>query len=641
MPFVVAVAGHIDHGKTALVRTLTGVDGDASPQERQRGMTIEASYSTMLLPEGEPVSFVDVPGHERFIRNMAAGASGMDALLLVVDVREGVMPQTREHLAIASLLGVRHGIVVLTKCDFVDEKTCTAQRSRVRFWLKGSFLELAPVVAVSSFTGHGLECLKEALNTVCKSLLPAAKRSFFYMPLDRVFNKQGHGLIVTGTAGATSQHDLAHLMLYPQELPVRVRRIEQHGASHLYAGEAGRMACNLHGLARANIARGDILASAGSLIPSRRFLVRLTLLPESRSLKHKEPLLVHMGSAVAGARAYLADREQLLAGEQCYAELRFENAVCGLGGGRFFIRSISPAQTLGGGEILNPLPGSFLKKKDLLAMCPFFDALSQADPAERLELHCAQAGFVGLSREELSLLEANSQEPAEGLLQQLVSQKKLFAVGTRYVTAEQVVQGLGVLRERMHSLHAAKPLQTSFSSQEIVSGFLEPCQPLFRQLVTELCQQGEAKALRGGFCLTGQSALVGQERIFVERLEAEYLKVGLRPGYAEEMARLALVPPEKAREVLEYMQEQALLVLLEKFIYVHSTSMNKAIYTLQNHFSGAQQLSLAEAKVLYEGLSRKYLVPLLEYFDKQGFTKRQGEVRVQGASLFGSAVADA
>ena len=358
-------AGHIDHGKTSLVRALTGIDCDRLDEEKRRGITIELGFAFFPLPNGERMGVVDVPGHERFVRNMVAGAAGIDFVLLVIAADEGVMPQTREHLEICSLLGIRHGMVALTKIDMVDPELLELAREDVSAFLQGTFLESAPVFPVSSQTGEGLDALRNAIYEQNTILAPKRRSDLFRLPVDRVFTLKGHGTVVTGTLISGSAKVGDEVELLPGQRASRIRSIQTHGADVTEAAPGHRTSLNLHGLEVTDIERGDVVALPGSLFPATRWLVSLTCLSSSpRALRHRAEIHFHHGAKEVPARLYFYDRERLAPGETALVEVRFSTPLAGVFGDRCVIRAFSPLRTVAGGEALIPLD-SAPRRRDL------------------------------------------------------------------------------------------------------------------------------------------------------------------------------------------------------------------------------------------------------------------------------------
>ena len=353
---VMGTAGHVDHGKTALIKRLTGVDTDRLKEEKERGITIELGFASLSLPDGRVLGVVDVPGHERFVRNMVAGAAGIDLVVMVIAADEGVMPQTREHLQICTLLGIRKGFVALTKIDMVDEEWLTLVREDVREFLRGTFLEDAPVVPVSSLTGAGFPELIETIARVADEVEEAADVGLFRLPVDRVFTMKGFGTVVTGTLTSGRVTTGEEVEIYPAGLRARVRGIQVHNQPVDTAEAGQRTAVNLQGVDRAVIERGYLLAGKGALAVSQRLdCLYRHLAGAARKLKNRALVRLHTGTSEVMARMILLDRDELEPGEEANAQLVLDAPLAVVAGDRFVVRSYSPVTTVGGGVILDPL----------------------------------------------------------------------------------------------------------------------------------------------------------------------------------------------------------------------------------------------------------------------------------------------
>ena len=364
MALILGTAGHIDHGKTSLVRALTGIDYDRLEEEKRRGITIELGFAWVPMPGGERLGIVDVPGHERFVKNMVAGAAGVDFVMLVIAADEGVMPQTREHLEICSLLGIRHGFVALTKVDMVDADWLELVQEDVRTFLQGTFLEGAPIFPVSSSTGQGIPALREHILACASSLPPRHGSDIFRLPVDRVFTLKGHGTVITGTviSGAVSEGD--ELCFMPGALPTRARSLQRHGSSVEMVRAGERCAVNVQGLEVTDIHRGNTLCRPDTLFPSRRWLVRLQCLKSApRPLRQRTEVHFHHATQECAARVVFFDRDRLAPGDSCLAELRFSSDMVGVFGDHCVLRAYSPLRTVAGGTIVSPLP-PLLRRKD-------------------------------------------------------------------------------------------------------------------------------------------------------------------------------------------------------------------------------------------------------------------------------------
>lgn len=418
---ILGTAGHIDHGKTSLVRALTGIDTDRLKEEKERGITIELGFAHLELPGDIQFGIVDVPGHERFVRAMVAGVGGMDLVMLVIAADEGVMPQTREHLEICQLLGVRKGLVALTKCDMVDEDWLHLVTEEVRDYLAGSFLEEAPIVPLSSKTGAGLEDLKTTLGQLAAEVHEKSVDGPFRLPVDRVFTVAGFGTVVTGTllSGAMAVGDEVEVL--PSGLTSRVRSIQTHGRKSEQAEAGQRVAVNLQGIDYADMARGDVIVPRGVFRTTRTVDARLDFLASApRELKHRATLRLHSATYEVSAQAILLEGDTLAPGASAFVQLRLKSPVLLLPGDFFILRSYSPQITVGGGVVLDPAPPR--RRRRSAQARELLDALGEGADADKLLLLTQQSLLSGLTLEELIIRSGLPAKRAEAALANLLSQ---------------------------------------------------------------------------------------------------------------------------------------------------------------------------------------------------------------------------
>ncbi|MBP7033880.1 MAG: selenocysteine-specific translation elongation factor, partial [Syntrophobacterales bacterium] len=393
---ILGTAGHVDHGKTSLVKALTGVDTDRLKEEKERGITIELGFASLPLKNGGTLGVVDVPGHEKFVKNMVAGATGIDFVLLVIAADEGIMPQTSEHLDICTLLGIRNGIIALTKTDLVDADWLALVRDDVRQFMKATFLDGAPIIPVSAVSGQGIAELSAAIEELARRIGERGDSGLLRIPVDRVFTMKGFGSVVTGTlvSGQVTVGDTVEVL--PQRIHAKVRGIQVHNDAQQSAGAGQRTAINLQGLERAALHRGDVVAHPGIFEPSERLDVHLEFLKGAgRALRNRALVRFHTGTSEIMARVILLDREELKPGERVYAQLLLEAPVVAMGKDRFVIRSYSPIRTVGGGEILDPDAVKQKKAKDRFAA--ELETLRTGTEAERAAVILGRAAVQGLA----------------------------------------------------------------------------------------------------------------------------------------------------------------------------------------------------------------------------------------------------
>ncbi|HEX9080186.1 MAG TPA: selenocysteine-specific translation elongation factor, partial [Desulfuromonadaceae bacterium] len=417
---ILGTAGHIDHGKTALVKALTGIDTDRLKEEKERGITIELGFAHLELENGIQLGIVDVPGHERFIRSMVAGVGGMDLVVLVIAADEGIMPQTREHLEICQLLGVKKGLVALTKSDLVDNDWLDLVSEEVRDYLNGTFLEGASVIPVSSRTGAGLADLKEALAALAAVVPEKESEGPFRLPVDRVFTITGFGTVVTGTllSGGIAVGDEVEIL--PSGRTCRVRGIQTHGSKEERAVAGQRVAINLQGVEHSEVGRGDVVAPAHEFRTTRAVDARLDYLPSAPGeLRHRATLRLHSATYEVPAQVILLDRDTLKPGETASVQLRLKAPVLLLPGDPFVVRAYSPQATVGGGRVLDPAPPRRRRRSDTAQA--LLTALNDGTDEEKVRLLVAEGLFSGISQEDIILRSGLPRKRVEAALTPLLS----------------------------------------------------------------------------------------------------------------------------------------------------------------------------------------------------------------------------
>ncbi len=633
MPVVLGTAGHIDHGKTTLVKALTGIDCDRLEEEKKRGITIELGFAFFDLPDGSRMGIVDVPGHERFVKNMVAGASGIDFVMLVIAADEGVMPQTREHLEICSLLGIETGFVALTKTDMVDEEWLSLVQDDVANFLVGSFLEGAPVFPVSSHTGEGMDAVKAHIVRMEQELAPQRRSDLFRLPVDRVFTMKGHGTVVTGTMLSGSVAVGTDVQLYPGSTMTKVRSLQSHGGSVDVAPAGRRTAINLHGLEVADVERGDVVAVPGSLFPSTVWHVELLCLSSAPTpLKNRTQVHVHHGSRETLARLYFPDRDKLMPGETALCEMRFESPMVGVYGDRCVVRSFSPLRTVAGGKLINPNAQPLRKKHPRYAqMLEALAALPSAEPEDRIRLHVGMAGEQGVTFRELCILtdiESKALEKGVNLLggKQAIA---CFDKEERAYVEGSLLDGLadGALSV-VAEYHRKEPLKNGMPRAMLASGWGRKLAPkLVHFLVERLLKQGrlvlEGDVMR---CAEHKVSLAADQEGLRKTLLEAHAAGDTTPPNLKDVLEPLNVTAKEAGPVLRLMEAAGELVKVKDGMYFHGAAMDKLVGMVREYFATHDDLGPTEFRDL-TGLSRKYLIPLLEYFDKAKVTIRVGDKR--------------
>ena len=627
---VLGTAGHIDHGKSALVKALTGTDPDRLPEEKERGVTIELGFARLELPSGRSMGVVDVPGHEKFVRQMVAGATGIDVVLLVVAADDGVMPQTREHLAIIDLLGISRGVVAVTKTDLADEEWLALVRTDVERLLVGTSIAGAPIVAVSARTGAGLPELLAQLDRVAAQSPGRHAELPMRLPVDRVFTIAGAGTVVTGTMwSGTARRDDA-IEVLPGDAQGRVRGVQVHGSAVEVAEAGQRVAVNLTGIERDEIARGDVIAAPGTLTVTDRFDARFTFLGvpgDERPFVSGTRVHVDHGTREVLGRVLLMDAETMAPGSSALAQVRLEEPLAPRYDDRFIVRSYSPVYTVGGGVVLDVLPPRRTTLKP-----------HERELLEALVVHDLAGAAVGLLAARGLPMSSAEVASALGLVRSTVADEMNRAklarlkVGseTYFVTPEALDMLVDAVERELLAFHAANPMATGIATvalRDLVDRRIEP--RIFDAVLAEAGARGVAvvEAGRAHHPQAAVSALTA-ERDAEAALEVVLDRQGLEPATVAELAGEVGQDPGVVRKVLGRMAAEGRVVRVSSELHFSASAFAVARARLGDylaeHPEGATAAQLRDAL----GVSRKYAIPLLEQFDAQGFTKRSGDLRV-------------
>jgi selenocysteine-specific elongation factor len=625
---VVGTAGHIDHGKTSLVKALTGTDTDRLPEEKARGITIDLGFAFLEEPGGLTIEIVDVPGHERFVKNMLAGVGGIDLALLVIAADEGVMPQTREHLAICSLLHIKSGMVALTKTDMVDSDWLELVRDDVARLLGGTFLAGCPIVPVSSKTGEGLPELRAALGALARSVPTKALDRTARLPVDRVFTVRGFGTVVTGTLTAGRLAIDERVEVYPRGLESKVRGLQVHGHAVERAQAGQRTAVNLQGVERTAIERGDVVAPAGTLVQTVLVDATVELLADApRTLKLRERVRFHVGTQEVMARVLLVGETELPQGRASFGRFRLEAPVVALPGDRYVIRTYSPIVTIGGGTLLDVAPPRFKRKAPTLRA--HLELLATGSPADVVEEHLRQAGAAGARLLDLRARTPFGPEQLRALLEGLQKSGAVVAVDRdAYLHRDASDRLRAATLGLLEAFHAEHPLRGGISREELRSRAGNAQEKVFAQLLGALESEGVVRSERDQVRLASHSIKLSpeQQRV-VDGVEAEFRRaLAAPPGVEETLAKFGVKGTEK-HELFQLLLADRKLVRVRESLYFHAAALQEIQDTLVAHLKAKKELGPADMKDLF-GVSRKYAIPLMEYFDAQRVTVRQGERRV-------------
>ena len=625
---VVGTAGHIDHGKTSLVKALTGIDTDRLPEEKARGITIDIGFAFLEEPDGLTIEIVDVPGHERFVKNMLAGVGGIDLAMLVIAADEGVMPQTREHLAICALLRIKGGLVVLTKADLVERDWLELVRDEIAGLVRGTFLEGAPILAASAKTGEGLPELRAALRRLAASVPERAADQLPRLPIDRVFTVKGFGTVVTGTlmAGRLAVED--RVQVYPKGVEAKIRGLQTHGRPVPEARAGQRTAVNLQGVERAAIERGDVIGLPAMLVPTLLVDGTLELLKDApRAVRSRTRVRFHAGTSEIMARVLLLDRPELLPGETAFARFRLEAPLVALPGDRFVVRSYSPIVTIGGGTLLDVDPPRFkLKAPTHLA---HLKLLQEGSADAVLEEHVRHVGVAGVRLPALSGRVAFGPGRLRGLLDGLVSAGRVLVIDRDwYLHAESFARLRGLAVQALESFHRAHPLRPGMSREELRGRSGSADERVYAALLAALEAEGVVRSERDKVRLAAHAVrLSAEQQRVVDRVEEEFRRAGAAPPGPEEALTRAGIKGDEEHELFQVLVQGGTLVRVKESLFFHAKALDAIQEKLIAMLRERKEIGPGDIKDLL-GISRKYAIPLLEFFDQRRVTTRVGERRV-------------
>jgi selenocysteine-specific elongation factor len=629
---ILGTAGHIDHGKTSLVKALTGIDCDRLPEEKKRGITIDIGFASLDLGDYR-LGIVDVPGHERFVKNMLAGATGVDLALLVVAADDSVMPQTREHLEILRLLGLRHGLVALTKCDLVDETTREVAELEIRELTAGTFLEKAPIVRTSAHTGAGVAELKAAIAELCRKVEERAGQEWFRMAIDRSFIVQGHGTVVTGSVTSGSLRVGDEVEWQPRGERVRVRSLQNHDTPVEEVHRGQRAAVNLAGVHHEDVIRGQELATPGYLVPARVLTVRLHCLADARRpIKHRSPVRFHVGTAEVMGTVALLDCDAVEPGAWGLAQVFLEEPATATWGQPFVVRESSATQTLGGGQVLQPAAKKVRRRH--LEILERVERLWTGDAEARALTVAWFGGFAGFTPAGLVRGAGIAPDQAAGVIDRLRAKGELVevAVGQN----RRLLLHADMLRELderilavLARLHAESPLMSSHDRQRVQSQLdYVGDDGLVHAAVDRLLQQ---KKLTGDLRRIARAdfkpKLSGNQRKLKDKIVAAYQAAPFQPPEPADFVNQAGGNAASLKDLFEVCVAEGELVHVVDDLYLHSAAEAEMRRRVTERLAEGAGLTVAEIRDLL-GTTRKYAVPLCEYLDRVGVTRREGDLRV-------------
>ncbi|QXM07469.1 selenocysteine-specific translation elongation factor [Crassaminicella indica] len=625
---IIGTAGHIDHGKTTLIKALTGVDADRLKEEKKRGITIELGFAHFDLPSGKRAGIIDVPGHEKFIKNMLAGVGGIDIVLLVIAADEGFMPQTQEHLDILSILEVKRGIIVLTKTDLVEKDWLELVKDEIKEKVKGTFLEKASIVSVSAVNGYGLDTLVELIDNMTEETEAKDLLIPFRIPVDRVFSIAGFGTVITGTQIEGTIEEGDALMIYPQQIQTKVRHLQVHGETvkTSYAGQ--RVAINLANVKKEEISRGNVLAKIDSMQPSMMLDVKISLLKNTqRVIKNRSRLRLYHGTSEILCRIVLLDREELKCGESCYAQLRLEDEIAAKRGDHIVIRFYSPMETIGGGIILDPHPVKHKRfKEDVLKQLRIKEeGNSEQIVEEAIKRFSNQFENINFYAVKTGM----SVEIIKKIIDSLMQNNKVIKLFGDVIIHKSYLKEI---EEKMKNIldeyHKNNPLTFGISKEEFRNKVISQVKGrLYDEILSYFVKNKILKQFNNFIALYDFHIIYTKEQEKIKNeIEKTYLTSGFNPPSLKEV--LKTEKDEKVYgQVFYALVDMNCLVKINEDIFMHIKNYEKAIKMMKDYIKDQGSITLSEFRDLL-GTSRKYALPLLEHFDQMKITKRVGEKRI-------------
>ena len=624
---VIGTAGHIDHGKTALVKALTGIDCDRLKEEKERGITIELGFAHYRFGDDLLAGIVDVPGHERFVKHMVAGAWGIDMVLFVIAADESVMPQTREHLDICELLGIKRGIVAITKKDLVEPDIVELVKEEIRDLVKGRFLEGAPVIAVSSVTGENIDLLKEHIRKVADEIQERSKVGIFRLPVDRVFTIKGFGTIVTGTCISGQIREGEEVEIYPTGRRAKVRNIQAYHEDASEAAAGQRVALNLQGVEKQEIERGTLVGRPESLMLTSRIdaTFRYLKLP-FKAIKNGSILRFHIATTQVEARLVLLDRKSIEPGEEAFAQFIFMEPVVVLPGDRYILRGSYSVQTLGGGTVLDILPKRHARKAGDLART--FSLLREGSIVDRIEYHILKGAYEGMRRETLAVLLGTEEKAIERAIAELTQTAKAKLIGRTLVHSTHFSNYKARLQALLTDFHAKNPLKVGISKEELRTKLPKVEPHVFQVALEELIKAGQLEAEKDKVLLKGAARPADKS---VQEEEEQILKklqrAGLTPPSLNELSADLNIKEASLRDMLGKLAHEGKVAKIKGDMYFDARVIEALKKKVVDHLEQRKEMMPSDFKNL-TGVSRKYMIPLLEYFDETRLTIRSGDKRL-------------
>ena len=617
---ILGTAGHIDHGKSSLVKALTGIDPDRLKEEKERGITIDIGFADLVFSESDlTVGIVDVPGHEKLIRNMLAGAGGIDMVLLVIAADEGIMPQSREHLAICDMLKIKSGLIAITKTDLVEKGWVELVRDEIREFVKGTFLENSQIIPVSARTGENLDMLKKEIEDIALHVAPKNTGGLFRLPIDRVFSLKGFGTVVTGTAisGNVSLDD--PLEILPANIKAKVRGLHSHGSAIRTAYAGQRVAVNLQGVEKESLKRGDVAVAPASFAETKNLDAFLELLPDTPVLRNKSLVHFYAGTAETVARLILYEKEELKPKDVCYCQLRLQDPVVAVAGDRYIIRRFSPLETLGGGEILDTSPPRRRRTEGIHDL----EILHTGSLEQKISLKIEKSGPHGISLNTIKGWTNIDMKTLDDILKKLAKAGDIILFENLLIHSKSFLSLQSEILGLLTAFHKKNPLKPGMSKEEIRTQLRIDAR-FFNFILAglsgvlvekDLVRQREFKA-----------ALSGREEEFKVKILELLEKGRFQPPLKEEISASLKIEQKRLTDILSLMSKEGKVVRVSESVYMPVGVYNDMISLLLAFFEKRAEMTVAEFRDLLS-TTRKYALPFLEFLDSQKVTLRAGDVR--------------
>ena len=624
---VIGTAGHIDHGKTSLIKALTGIDCDRLKEEKERGITIELGFAHYRFGDELLAGIVDVPGHERFVKHMVAGAWGIDMVLFVVAADESVMPQTREHLDICDLLGIKRGIIAITKADLVEPDMIELVKEEIEDLIKGRFLEGAPIVPVSSATGENIDLLKTHIQRVAQEIQEKSKEGIFRLPVDRVFTIRGFGTIVTGTCISGHIRVGDEVEIYPTGRRAKVRNVQAYHEDAEEASAGQRVALNLQGIEKQELERGTIIGKPDSLLLTSRIdaTLRYLKLP-FKPIKNGTVLRFHVATTQAEARLILLDRNSIEPGDEVFVQFLFKEPIVVLPGDRYILRGSYSIQTLGGGVVLDILPRKHVRKAEDLGRT--FSLLLQGSATEKAEYHIQKGAYEGIAKERLAVLMGTEEVGIAKEIAALAADSRAKPIGKILVHGKYFTDYKKKLHALLTEFHEKNPLKIGISKEELRTRLPKVEPTVFQAALDELLTEARLDVDKDKVKLKTAAAAADKS---VGQIEEQILKrlytYGLTPPMVAEFSNEMQTAEKVFRDILERLAYAGKVTRINRDMYFHADVIGALKKKVVDHLTQKKEMMPVDFKNM-TGVSRKYMIPLLEYFDETKLTIRVGDKRV-------------